>query len=383
MKPIALYLPQFHRIPENDSWWGEGFTEWVNVKKARPLFEGHRQPRVPLGGDYYDLSDVEVMRRQSALARQYGIYGFCFYHYWFDGKLLLEKPVEHYLKTRDIDFHYCISWANEHWTNQWVSDKMNVLMEQKYGDQAEWRAHFEYLLPFFKDCRYIKNHGKPIFLIYRPELIDRRREMFDYWNRLAAEEGFPGICFVFQRGEILLNDKNADLSMFDYGAVYQPGLTQAKIQRGEQRFQSLRNLKRTLGFWAEKHLKIDSRSISLLPHKSGIRFDDYDEVWNRILTDEDLFPHMIPSAFVDWDNTPRKGERGSVIRGASPEKFENYFKQLIRKAKSSYETDLVFIFAWNEWAEGGILEPDEYYGDGYLEAVRHALMETDEFETEC
>ena len=307
MKVIALYLPQFHRIPENDKWWGEGFTEWVNVKKAKPLFEGHIQPKVPLNDNYYNLLDTSVIKWQTDIAKKYGIYGFCFYHYWFDGKLLLEKPLENFLNDKNIDFHFCISWANEHWTNQWVSSEMNVLIEQKYGDKKEWKEHFDYLLPFFKDSRYIKYQGKPVFLIYRPELIDKRKEMFAYWNELIRLEGFPGICFVFQRGEVLLNNKNTDLSMFNFGAIYQPGLTQAKIQQGEQNFRYLRSVKKNISFFIEKHFKIDSRSISILPKKGGIRFDDYDTVWNCLLNDPDIFPNIIPSAFTAWDNTPRKG----------------------------------------------------------------------------
>lgn len=185
MKTIAFYLPQFHRIPENDKWWGEGFTEWVNVKNAQPLFDGHEQPKMPFNKNYYDLTDVEVMKWQATLAKKYGIFGFCMYHYWFDGHLLLEKPVENYLKS-DIDFPFCLCWPNEHWTNAWVSGENKVLIEQRYGSEKEWRDHYNYLVPFFKDSRYIRKSGKILFVIYRPELISERKEMFECWNRWAV-----------------------------------------------------------------------------------------------------------------------------------------------------------------------------------------------------
>ena len=377
MKIIALYLPQFHTIPENDKWWGKGFTEWVNMKRAKPLFEGHNQPRVPLNNNYYDLSDIEVMKEQAELAKEYGVYGFCFYHYWFGGKLLLEKPVEKFFKS-DIDMHYCISWANEHWTNQWVSDKWDVLIEQKYGGKEEWKKHFEYLLPFFKDSRYIKYDGRPMLTIYKPELIDKRKEMLEYWNELALAEGFPGMCFVFQRAESILYNPKIDMSMFDFCAVYQPGLAVARKNISKQSFVKLRKLKKSLFHFLEKHMKFDSRSVVLTKQGKTLQKDDYDEIWESILNDNDIFPHIIPSGFTDWDNTPRRHERGSIMIGASPEKFQKYLERLIIKAKKQYETDFLYLFAWNEWAEGGYLEPDEKNGYGYLEALRNALKATDE-----
>lgn len=382
MKVVALYLPQFHTIPENDEWWGNGFTEWVNIKKATSLFEGHQQPKEPLNNNYYDLSDVNVMRWQADIAKKNGVYGFCFYHYWFDGKMLLEKPVENFLKAKDIDFHYCISWANEHWTNQWVSEKWDVLIEQKYGDKKEWKQHFDYLLQFFKDDRYIQIDGKPVFVFYRPHLIDKRKEMLQYWSELAIEAGFKGMCFVFQRAEILLENPQFDFSMFDYAAVYQPGFATAQIIKEHQHFMYARKLKRKFSRFLEKHTKFDSRAVSLQKKNKGPRFDDYDEIWRYILEKPDIFPHIIPTAFTDWDNTPRRGKKGSVAIGASPDKFKDYMVKLVKKAKEQYETDLLFVFAWNEWAEGGYLEPDKANGYGYLEAIHEALVETDELPDE-
>ena len=377
LKTIALYLPQFHRIPENDQWWGEGFTEWVNVKKSKSLYEGHRQPRVPLNNNYYDLSDVNVMRWQAKLAKSYGIYGFCFYHYWFDGHLLLEKPVENFLNAKDIDFHYCISWANEHWTNQWVSINHKVLIEQRYGDDSDWKKHFEYLLPFFKDERYIKLEGKPLISFFRPELIDCRKEMIEYWNKLAQESGLPGICAVFQRTDMMYSESHPDVSMFDYCVEYQPTSAWIRELAVRQNFQLLRKIKKNVGVFLEKTFKVSAAGIRITP-RTGLTFFDYDSIWNRILYDPKILPNLIPTAFVDWDNTPRRGTEGWIIKGSTPKKFEKYFDLLIKKAKKEYPTDLIFIFAWNEWAEGGYLEPDTDNGYGYLEAIKKALKDNGE-----
>ena len=377
MKIISLYLPQFHTIPENDIWWGKGFTEWVNVKKADSLFDGHCQPRVPLNENYYDLSDVEVMRWQCRIAKDHGLYGFCFYHYWFGGKLLLEKPVENFLNS-DINFHYCISWANEHWTNQWVSEHWDVLIEQRYGDEKEWKEHFDYLFKFFNDDRYIKINGKPVIVFYKPELINKRREMLCIWNKLAQEKGFPGLCFVFQRAESILNDNKIDMSMFDYCAIYQPGLAVAQYNRERQHFLKLRKMKRSFFKFFEEHFKFDSRSVVLTPQGVGPKRYSYDQIWDKVLNSDDIFPRMIAGGFTDWDSTPRRGKRGFVMTGASPEKFKIYLRKLIEKSKNKYETDIIFLFAWNEWAEGGYLEPDTLNGYGYLDALKEALDETGE-----
>ena len=213
MKIIAFYLPQFHAIPENDKWWGKGFTEWINVKKATPLFNGHYQPRVPLNKNYYNLLDGGTMAWQVELAKHYGIYGFCFYHYWFNGHLLLEKPVENYLNNHELNLPFCICWANEHWTNGWVSKENKILIAQKYGGVAEWKKHFYYLLDFIKDPRYIKLDNKPLVIIYRPELIDSRNEMLDCWQELAINEGLSGLTFAYQQLGLDITPNEDDKAM--------------------------------------------------------------------------------------------------------------------------------------------------------------------------
>lgn len=372
MKIIVFYLPQFHAIPENDEWWGKGFTEWVNVKKAQPLFSGHNQPRIPLNKNYYNLMQKEVQEWQVQLAKEYGIYGFCFYHYWFDGHLLLQKPVEQYLTNTKCNLPFCICWANEHWTNAWVSKENKVLIAQKYGGKKEWEEHFNYLLPFFEDERYIKNNGKPLFVIYRPEIIECLNNMLDYWQELAIKNGFKGIEFAYQQIGFDLIKKRDD-SRFNYNIEYQP--TYAVYQLSKDKYKLLKNVKRFIGLKLERYLKVDIRNARI---EKLIKFD-YDLVWNEILKRKPESNKCIPGAFVDWDNTPRRGEKGSVFIGASPEKFEKYLTIQIARTRDIYKKDMLFVFAWNEWAEGGYLEPDEKYGYAYLEAIKSALIANNEF----
>lgn len=371
MRTIAFYLPQFHEIPENNEWWGKGFTEWVNVKSAKPLFEGHRQPRAPMNDDYYDLSNHEVMKRQISLARQYGLYGFCFYHYWFDGHLLLQKPLEDLLADEETHFPYCICWANEHWTNVWVDGSAKVLIEQRYGEKTEWKEHFDYLLKFFKDEDYIKNDGKPFLVIYRPEIIPCLNEMIEYWRSCAVEAGFPGLDIAFQHVSFRLSN-NYDDSHFDHYIEYEPITAEALMKQGHH--PHLRQFKRNVARVVEEYFGKDIRSIG----SGGLKCYDYDEVWRYILSMNPESQKAIPGAFVDWDNTPRKKQRGAAYIGATPQKFQQYMTSQIKRARDVYHTDMLFIFAWNEWAEGGVLEPDAYYGYGYLEGLRDALAANNE-----
>lgn len=367
MKVIAFYLPQYHETKENNEWWGEGFTEWVNVKKARALYEGHNQPRIPLNSNYYNLLDDSVKQWQIDLAKRYSIYGFCIYHYWFSGKLLLEKPVEQFLENKTLDIPFCFCWANENWTTQWVDSEAKILIEQKYGDKVDWKKHFEYFLPFFKDERYIKEENCPLLVIYRPDLIDHLNEMLHYWNELAIKNGFNGIMFINQYSNIE-EIKEGD-SQFKYHIEYQPIFANRwKRKKSALLCQNLtKRIKKMFNIimpWR------DWTSVAFVNTDFKI---DYDKIWNLILKHRPVSEKCIPGAFVDWDNTPRKGERGSVYFNASPEKFEMYFRKLVRKAKNEYKSDYIFIFAWNEWGEGGYLEPDQKNKFGYLEAIKNVL----------
>lgn len=377
MKVIAFYLPQYHEIPENNEWWGKGFTEWTTLKKAKQLIDKQYQPRIPLNNNYYDLTDTDTIRWQCKIAKEYGVYGFCFYHYWFDGHLLLQKPVEMFLNDPCCDIPFCICWANEHWTKAWESNQNTVLIEQSYGDATQWKEHFYYFLPFFKDSRYIVEDNKPLLVLYRPELIDQLEEMLSLWNSLAVENGFDGIKFCYQHVNYD-RYKNKRMDLFDYAIEYQPGY--ALKDKDTVIVRKLKEVKNTLNQIIEKkfHKTIDLHSN--IGGMTGPTVEDYDTIWKIILDRVPPSDKYIPGAFTDWDNTPRRGAGGKVFLGADPVKFELYFSQLIERAKNIYHKDKIFIFAWNEWTEGGYLEPDQKYKYGYLEAIRSALIKHNEFE---
>lgn len=367
MKIIAFYLPQFHSIPENDEWWGEGFTEWTNVKKAKPLFKGHEQPVIPLNHNYYNLLDINTIKWQSNLAKSYGIYGFCIYHYWFNGKLLLEKPLELLRDSKDIRINYCICWANEHWTNSWNSNNEEIIVEQNYGDIDDWKKHFDYLYSFFIDERYIKEDNKPLLIIYRPELIENLNTMLDFWNSCAIEKGFSGIKFAYQHIGLDLK-KDKDDSRFDYDIEYQP--MYALKEKQSFFYKNIKKISLIVNqvLFKNKNVYIFSNSFK------KVRKFDYDDIWQTILKMK-VSKKSIPGAFVRWDNTPRKGKSGLISINVSPEKFYKYLKIQLIRAKEVYNTDKLFLFAWNEWAEGGYLEPDDKNGYKYLEAVKKAINE--------
>lgn len=374
MKIIPLYLPQFHTIPENDEWWGKGFTEWVNVREAKPLFEGHNQPRVPLNNNYYDLSDIETLKWQCRIAKEYGIYGFCMYHYWFNGHLLLEKPMEMLLAHPEIDIKYCISWANHDWTDAWKASNRQpkVLIAHNFDDEKDWVDHFNYLLPFFKDPRYMTENNKPLIVIYIPNIIRKLKKMLDVWSQMARDNGFDGLTFIYQSAASSF-DNSWDHSLFDYGVEMNPGYVGlANRQKNSSFFPKLMKYSHEI----KRFLHIRR---SLLPQKkiTEVSKADYDYTWQRILELRPISnaPKMIPCAFTDWDNTPRHKERGYLYQGVSPDKFKSYFKQLIDNTKNFYDTDMIFVFAWNEWAEGGYLEPDEKNGFAFLEAIKECLSE--------
>lgn len=349
MKQIAFYLPQFHTIPENDDWWGKNFTEWTNVKKNKPLFKGHNQPEIPLQG-YYDLSNVNEMVKQSKIAKEYGLYGFCYYHYWFEGKLLLEKPLEQMLVTPEVDIPFCLCWANETWSRTWDGSEKEVLIAQNYNEDDEMlRKHFDYFLKFFKDSRYIKESNKPMLIIYKPHLIENIDHIIDYWNKLAIENGFDGIYFGYQHHSAF---KHPDKTKgFDFGIEFEPWYTIDQEDMLQQTFSQ------------KVYRKLFKKPLIL----------DYDEIWKKILA-RDSSKKTMPGAFVSWDNTPRMGNRGTVVLGATSEKFKKYYKEQIKRAWSVYKTEYIFINAWNEWAEGAHLEPDEKNGYGYLDGVRKATI---------
>lgn len=374
MRPIAFYLPQFHQIPENDAWWGEGFTEWTNVRAAEPLFDGHYQPRIPLNDNYYDLTNVDTIRWQADLAKAHGLYGWCIYHYWFDGHLLLQKPTELLRDNDDIDINYCICWANEDWTNAWKTSNSKTLIAQTYGGEEQWKEHYAYLRSFFQDKRYIAIGGRPLMVIYRPELIPHLNDMLDCWTSLAKADGFDGICYAYQHIN-WTKDANRDESRFDYAIEYQPSYGRADLTDDQESL--AHSAKRHLDLAMQRHLH-KQLDLSFLHSATGPAHFSYDDVWEAILSRKPTTNKAMAGAFVDWDNTPRRHETGTVCDGASPDKFYSYMKRQIEHVRKDYTNDFLFIFAWNEWAEGDYMEPDERYGTGYLDALKRALDETSE-----
>lgn len=377
IKAIAFYLPQFHAIPENDKAWGKGFTEWVNVKKAAPLFEGHIQPKRPKDGNYYCLLDDDTKIWQADLAKQYGLFGFCYYHYWFkDGKQLLEKPAEQMLRNPKVDIPFCFSWANENWSKLWDGGERELIAEQDYGGQADWEKHLEYLLPFFKDRRYITLNGRPVFLIYKPELFPDIDGMLDFWNRRAKEHGLPGICFMIQNSSWYYTP-NYNLGKFEYQIKFHPFFAMLGRRKDMDELRKKQRIYQVL-----KHFHLNRAADQIIgrvkrartlnqSYAKKLEKLDYDGIWEEAIRSE-AKPWLVEGAFTDWDNTARK-KNGYVCIGASPDKFERYLERLFKKVKENGQLPTVFINAWNEWCEGAYLEPDETYDCGYLQALKAAL----------
>lgn len=373
VKIIAFYLPQFHEIPENSKWWGKDFTEWVNVKKAKPLFEGHVQPKIPLNNRYYSLLDKSTQIWQSDLAKKYGVYGFCYYHYWFTGKMLLEKPMEMLLQNPKADLPFCICWANDPWTKGWIGQPNIVLMEQSYGSKDDWEKHYEYLEQFFKDKRYIKINNKPLFVLYKPQDIPDCDKMMDCWIELSKKSGFDGMVFAYQTITMDITNTNSVLrEKFDYDIEFEPSYGLYDYRINDHAF--LRKIKRWIESKVERviaenlHINISS----LFDLQSSVMRVDYGEVWEKIINRKPLRYNSIPGAFARWDNTPRRGKKGIVYTNNKPNIFEHYLTIQLKRCKEEYKSDMLFIYAWNEWAEGGYLEPDVEFGYEYLEAIKNA-----------
>ena len=348
MKFIAYYLPQFHEVKENNEWWGNGFTEWTNVKKSKALFDGHQQPKIPLDG-YYDLMEKETMVKQAEYAEKYGIYGMAFYHYWFEGRHLLEKPAENLLKWKDINMNFMFCWANHDWIRSWNGTK-ELLLKQSYGKKKDWEDHFNYLLPFFKDPRYIKIDGKPAFGIYMIEQIPNVEEMIEMWNALAQKNGLPGVYII----EHALTPKYKEsCPLSDAVIIRQPNMAMFKFCR-------VYNL-------SKRFKKIQPVIPNCYPLKIQYKkvMDNLIEETKRFNSNKTVFYGF----FTGWDNTPRHGKRGSVIINQNSDDFKYYLHALVKLAQEK-KVDYVFINAWNEWCEGMYLEPDKYSGNMFLNAIK-------------
>jgi lipopolysaccharide biosynthesis protein len=365
IKPIAIYLPQFHPIPENDTWWGKGFTEWTNVTKAKPRFEGHYQPHLPADLGFYDLRLEEARLAQEQLAKEYGIHGFCYYHYWFTGKRILYEPLDRKLKNPKEDLAFMMCWANENWTRTWDGLDKEVLLKQEYSF-ADDLAHIQHLIPYFKEDRYIKVNGKPIFIIYRPRLFPDIEKTISIWRKAVQDAGFPDIYIGFAQ--------NAEHSFapaekgFDFGFQFQPNFgSQSKgIPYGVSYFKRLKNkLKKSLGYNIKKKFGI-KMEVFYKYHD----YESYSEIQMSMGFKENVYPGITPM----WDNSARRKEYPFILHNSTPEIYKNWLIHI----KENYPWDTVpeqflFINAWNEWAEGNHLEPCQKWGSAYLEATKEIL----------
>ena len=362
MKIIAHYFPQFYQIELNDKHWGKGFTDWDNVKKGYKLYDDHNQPREPINDFYYDQSHPDVIERQADMAKQHGLDAFCFYHYWFDGELLLEKPVMNFFDNKSIDLEYCLSWANETWSKRWVGEDLTIIIKQTHEpSKVLWKEHFEYLLKYWNDCRYIKIDNKPLFFIYQPNIIKNFDSMKKYWDELAIINGFAGVHFVFtiSHPQSKLLDKSIDTYNFQPRQICNSESYTKKNIFSHSLLQKLRIL-------PEPILNLLSYFKSKLK-KTNILCYDY--TWSEIIKQEKSAKNRFVGAFVDWDNTARYGLNATVYKGACPTSFNIYINELYDVSKNN-GAEFIIINAWNEWSEGAYLEPDNKYGYQYLNAIK-------------
>jgi len=350
-KIIAFNLPQFHPIPENDQWWGPGFTEWRNVAKTRPLFPGHRQPNLPGELGFYDMRLDETQVQQGELAAWAGIDAFCYYHYWFAGRLLLERPLERLLTRDTPKLPFCLCWANHSWTNHWAGISDDVLVEQTYPGEEDHRSHYLYLRQFFNDPRYLRVNGRPVLVIFRPNDIPEVAKFIDLIQKWAAEDGLGGLYLIGLDHNRALLDAG-----FDALAPHSMNIALAGYLKSHRRYyQALRRRIARFPRWV-----IDYASLE--PYFENHLCDG--------LT-------MLPTALPNWDNTPRIGRRGLVLSNSSPDAFAAHLRRSVAGFDSTGEGGerVLFIKSWNEWAEGNYLEPDLSYGRGWLEAVQGFAQE--------
>ncbi len=347
---ITFYLPQFHPVPENDTWWGKGFTEWTNVGKSVPQFEGHYQPHIPADLGFYDLRVPETRAAQAELAASYSIEAFCYWHYWFNGKRLLERPFNEVLASREPNFSFCLAWANESWSRRWLGEEKEILLKQDYSD-ADDLKHIHWLMNAFADPRYTRINNRPIFLIYRPTDLPDSQRTTDTFRNECVRAGMP---------EPFLIGSNAHCSNTDTRALGFDATLAFKPELG-----ALPEFMVDEGTWSKfkRNLEFGVRSRTL-------KIYDYADAQDRMMRLRRQFP-TIPCVMVGWDNTPRRGKNGIIVTNTSPETFEKVLEGVVASLQNEpFEERLVFVNAWNEWAEGNHLEPDLKFGHAFLEAVR-------------
>jgi lipopolysaccharide biosynthesis protein len=350
LRYLGFYLPQFHPIPENDDWWGPGFTEWTNVVQGRPLFRGHQQPHVPRDLGFYDLRLPEVRAAHAEVAAKHGIDGFCYYHYWFDGRRLLDRPFREVLETGEPDLPFCLCWANENWTRMWNGDATDVLIAQTYSPEDDVR-HIRWLAAAFADPRYIRVAGRPVLLVYRPRNLPDPRRTADTWRTEAVRLGVgePYLCAV----ESLAPDGGTPAGLgFDAAVQFAPNFS-------------------TMAAPAEPLLRRAVRRYvrPSSPFRAN-RVLDYDVLAQRMLADPDPPYLRFPGVTPGFDNSPRRRNGGAtILTGSTPGRYEVWLRAAVARFQPpSPEENLFFVNAWNEWAEGNHMEPDLRWGTAYLEA---------------
>ena len=379
---IAYYLPQFHPIPENDAWWGKGFTEWTNVAKAKPLFRGHLQPRIPADLGFYDLRMPEVREAQAQLAREAGIEGFCYWHYWFgNGKMLLDRPFREVLESGKPDFPFCLGWANHSWSNKtWDKGKRftprEILQAQTYPGKEDYIMHFNYVLKAFQDKRYIQVDGKPVFVIWDPLSIPNITEFINLWKELAVQSGLKGIHFVGRMENLFSRNIDNDNSL-KYSI---PNIN----KDASKNYNYLLNL----GFdavnsWGLYRSEVLSRGLL---YKYYARFFNkvfkgivtekyrYKDIIKHYFVEEDKWENVYPTIIPNYDRSPRSGKKDKVWYGSTPQLFKAHVQEAIDIIEDKQDTHkILFLKSWNEWAETNYVEPDIHFGTGYLDSLREVL----------
>jgi hypothetical protein len=363
IKPIAIYLPQFHPVPENDEWWGKGFTEWTNVSKAKPLYKNHYQPRLPADHGYYDLRLAEVREQQAALAKSYGIHGFCYYHYWFNGKRLIDRPFEEVLSSGSPDFPFMLCWANETWSRRWLGEEKEILLKQTYSGEDDY-AHGKYLAKVFSDKRYIKQNGRPVFIIYRPKDFPDINATLKIFRKICIDAN--GVDPYFVASNSHWGGKGSEeIKLMGFDAIFnfRPQLG-ALPDAFEDEFTYQRYRRNFL-----KHGVADGK-LKLYSYKEALKFMEAVEPAS--------FENIMPCVFVGWDNTPRRNEKGIIIYDNTADLFEKELLRIKNKMlQSKNHEQFLFINAWNEWAEGNHLEPDQKNKHIYLQAVKNIFCKNE------
>lgn len=361
IKPIAIYLPQFHPIKENDNWWGKGFTEWTNVTKATPRFKGHYQPHLPSDLGFYDLRLEESRLAQENMAKEHGIYGFCYYHYWFNGKRIMDEPLKRKLKNPKEDFPFMLCWANENWTRAWDGLDKEVLLHQDYSE-ADDIEHMNHLCKtYFSDSRYIKHEGKPVFIIYRPGLFKDIKKTISVWREVARNNGIAELHIGYMQSWTSL-DNHQEFG-FDFAAEFQPNFGNVPMVKEHLVTRILNKIR--------KKLKIKNQNKKSTKDKI-IEYKDFVDQQKNLVYKTNVSPSITPM----WDNSSRRKTNATIFNNSTPEIYGSWLNHILKNYPWNKNAEkFLFINAWNEWAEGNHLEPCRKWGKSYLDITKSILKD--------